>query len=55
MRSVGELGGRGTFRRSKDALLDFPQERERWFQFQDERKKRRMLEWLAENDIEPAE
>jgi NADPH:quinone reductase-like Zn-dependent oxidoreductase len=49
------LGGRGTFRRFKDALLDFPQERERWFQFQEERKKRRMLEWLADNDIEPAE
>jgi threonine dehydrogenase-like Zn-dependent dehydrogenase len=49
------LGGRGTFRRFKDALLDLPQERERWFQFQEQRKKQRILDWLEENDIEPVE
>jgi threonine dehydrogenase-like Zn-dependent dehydrogenase len=49
------LGGRGTFRRFKDALSDSPQERERWFQFQEQRKKQRILDWLEANDIEPVE
>jgi threonine dehydrogenase-like Zn-dependent dehydrogenase len=49
------LGGRGTFRRFKDALFDSPQERERWFQFQEQRKKQRILDWLEANDIEPVE
>jgi Uncharacterised protein family (UPF0158) len=49
------LGGRGTFRRFKDSLLDFPEERERWFRFEEERKRRRMREWLEDNDIEPVE
>ncbi len=46
------LNGRGAFRRFKDALLDFPEERERWFKFRHERLKERMLDWLNSEAIE---
>ncbi len=39
------------FRRFKDALLDYPAERERWFAFSDVRMRARALEWLAEEGI----
>ncbi len=45
--------GRGAFRYFKDVLLDFPAQRERWFQFKRERLKERILEWLEEYDITP--
>jgi len=40
------INGQGAFRRFKDVLLRHPEERERWFQFKDERLKERALEWL---------
>ncbi len=46
------LDGKGAFRRFKDALLSFPQERERWFAFEQERLRQRMLDWLASEGIE---
>lgn len=47
------IKGRNAFRRFKDALLDYPQERERWFRFQADRVQQRVLEWLDSEDIEP--
>lgn len=46
------ITGRGAFRRFKDVLVDYPRERERWFVFRDERIKQRVLDWLADQDIE---
>lgn len=45
------LNGKGAFRRFKDVLLDFPEERDRWFEFRDTRLHQRILEWLEENDL----
>jgi hypothetical protein len=47
------LKGKGAFRRFKDALLDYPSERERWFRFQADRVQQRILDWLDSEDIEP--
>jgi len=47
------LDGRGAFRRFKNALLDFPAERERWFGFREERLHAAAREWLGELGIEP--
>ena len=44
------INGKGAFRRFKDVLLNYPEERERWFKFKDERMEQRALEWL--DDIE---
>jgi hypothetical protein len=46
-----EINQHGPFRNFKDVLLDYPSERERWFQFKRERLQSRILEWLEENDI----
>lgn len=48
------LNGRGAFRRFKDVLLDYPEKREEWFKFQNERLEKRVMEWLEENEIELA-
>jgi len=40
------INGRGAFRRFKDVLLRYPEERERWLQFKDERMQERAHEWL---------
>ena len=47
------LDGRGAFRRFKNALLDSPAERERWFAFRDERLRAAAREWLADHNVEP--
>jgi hypothetical protein len=47
------INGKGAFRRFKDVLHDYPQERERWFRFQADRVQQRVLEWLDSEDIEP--
>jgi hypothetical protein len=47
------IGGRGPFRRFKDVLLSYSDERERWFKFRDARLRKRILDWLASQDIEP--
>jgi len=46
------LNGRGAFRRFKDVLLSYPEKREEWFKFQDERLEKRVKEWPEENEIE---
>ena len=40
------INGKGAFRRFKDVLARYPEERERWFRFKDERMEQRALEWL---------
>ncbi len=47
------IHGKGAFRRFKDVLYDNPEERERWFKFQDDRMHRRVLDWLESEGIEP--
>ena len=42
------IRGTGAFRRFKDILLDYPNERQRWFDFKSERMKERAIEWLAD-------
>jgi hypothetical protein len=47
------ISGRGAFRYFKDVLLDYPAERERWFQFKRERLHQRILGWLEAHGITP--
>ncbi len=49
------IAGKGAFRRFKDVLGGAPEERQRWFRFQEERVNNRIRAWLAENDIETTE
>ncbi len=44
--------GAGAFRRFKDVLLDFPDDRERWFTFKDARTRGRLEEWLTDEDVD---
>jgi hypothetical protein len=46
------ISGRGAFRYFKDVLLEHPNERERWFQFKQERLHQRILDWLEAEEIE---
>jgi hypothetical protein len=48
---VVAINGKGAFRRFKDVLLNYPEERERWFKFKDERIEERALEWLEDIDV----
>ena len=50
---ITAVNGKGAFRRFKDVLHDYPQERERWFRFQADRLQQRILEWLDSEGIEP--
>ncbi len=43
------INGKGAFRRFKDVLLNYPEERERWFHFKDNRVQARALQWLDES------
>ena len=45
------INGKGAFRRFKDVLLHYPEERERWFKFKDDRMEERALEWLDDIDV----
>lgn len=45
------VNGKGAFRRFKDVLLNYPEERERWFQFKDAKMRERALEWLGDIDV----
>lgn len=47
------INGRGAFRNFKDVLSEHPAERERWFQFKQERLHQRVLDWLESQDITP--
>ncbi|MHB1001918.1 MAG: UPF0158 family protein [Armatimonadota bacterium] len=49
------LNGKGAFRRFKDVLYDYPEERARWFKFSEDRVKQRVVDWLESIDIEPEE
>lgn len=46
------LNGRGAFRRFKDALLEFPEERQRWFAMKDAFFEEQIREWLESIGIE---
>ncbi len=48
------ISGRKPFRSFKDALYQYPAEEKRWFAYHDKRLREEMVEWLEENDIEPA-
>jgi len=45
------INGKGAFRRFKDVLLDYPEERERWFQFKGAKAQERAREWLDDIDV----
>ncbi len=45
------ISGKGAFRRFKDVRLNYSEERERWFQFKDDRTQDRALEWLDDIDV----
>jgi hypothetical protein len=47
------IDGKGAFRRFKDALMAFAEERERWFTFRSERLRTFMEAWLAAHAIKP--
>lgn len=47
------LAGRKPFRQFKDALLDYPEARERWFRFNGDFEIRQAATWCEEHDIEP--
>lgn len=42
------LDGRGAFRRFKNVLASYPEERERWFEFRDQDLQRQIAGWLEE-------
>ena len=46
------LNGKGAFRRFKDVLCDYPEERERWFKYEEQQATKRVLDWLESEDIE---
>jgi Uncharacterised protein family (UPF0158). len=48
------ISGRGAFRYFKDVLIDYPTERERWFQFKRARIQERILDWLETIGIAPS-
>jgi hypothetical protein len=47
------ISGRGAFRYFKDVLYHHVHERERWLAFKDARLKRRVLNWLESEGVEP--
>lgn len=47
------ISGKGAFRRFKDALYDYPDEQQRWYQYLENRHIGELLEWLEEYDLEP--
>lgn len=49
------INGKRAFRRFKDVLLRYPEERERWFQFKDDRMWERAREWLDDIGVTLAE
>jgi hypothetical protein len=49
------IAGRRPFRRFKDALDNYPQERERWFAFSAERQRQRAVDWLESIGVTPVE
>ena len=48
------LDGKGAFRRFKNVIADYPDYRENWFKFRDEKMNKKVIEWLNSIGIEPA-
>lgn len=46
------LRGKGAFRRFKDVLLGYPAERERWFEFENQRQRETIEAWAREQGVE---
>jgi len=46
------LRGKGAFRRFKDVLLNYPAERERWFEFESQRQRETIEAWAREQGME---
>ena len=46
------LRGKGAFRRFKDVLLNYPAERERWFEFESQRQRETIEAWTREQGME---
>lgn len=49
---VTALHGRGAFRRFKNVLMDYPAERQRWFDFHDTRMRQRVEDWLRDKGFD---
>ncbi len=47
------IAGKRPFRHFKDALENYPQERERWFAFSAERQRQRAVDWLESIGVTP--
>ncbi len=47
------LDGKGDFRRFKNVIADYPDYREKWFKFRDERLNEEIIKWLNSIGIEP--
>ncbi len=47
------LDGKGAFKRFKNVMADYPDCREKWFKFRDERINKKVIEWLNSIGIEP--
>ena len=45
------IDGKGAFRRFKDVLARYPEEKERWYRFKNERMKERAISWLEDIGI----
>jgi hypothetical protein len=48
------VDGHGAFRRFKNVLIDWPEDRDDWFEFSDERRRGRAQAWLADEGYRPA-
>ena len=46
------LDGKGAFRRFKNVIADYPDYRQKWFTFKDERINKKVIEWLNSMGIE---
>jgi hypothetical protein len=47
------LDGKGAFRRFENVLLSYPDYRERWFKFKQQRLDAEVVEWLESIGISP--
>ena len=48
------VDGPGAFRRFKNVLSDWPEDRDDWFEYSDERRRGRARAWLADEGYQPA-
>jgi hypothetical protein len=52
-RLLDALDRRRPFRRFKDVLIEFPEEQQQWYAFQNARLREHIVEWLHDEGIEP--